>query len=224
MASIAGMVVTQESHHPAILEMVKVARELVKEEDEELARETVPTFEENLIKLQKIVHTNPGANAIKDMRAKMCGANPGQHSSACEDFMKTYCAENADSDACANFYGEPKKEKTTPAPAPEKKQPKKAKKAEQWPPKPSQQNVPGLPSQGFDGDDVAHVDGETATDDWRREFGPGQADTYDSVCAKHPNNEWCRLNGYGGLYHGSSERVSTLVGTVTLLAAGLLFA
>lgn len=228
------MHVDRDLHHPALVEMVVVARELVKEEDEELARETLPTFNENLIKLQQLVATSQlkshskfhkksrhhledpqgaAAKMISDMRANVCAGNPDLHADKCDAFMKQYCAENAGSDACAAFYGKPKEEKPkpTPKPAPVKKaEPKPVKK-------PSQQDVQGLPSQGFDGEEVAHVDGETSTDDWRREFGPGQPDTYDSVCSKHPDNEWCRLNGYGGLYHGSSERLSTFSATALAL-------
>lgn len=35
-----------------------------------------------------------------------------------------------------------------------------------------------LPENGVSGPGVAHVDGATQTDDWRREFGPGMPDTY----------------------------------------------
>lgn len=221
MQSIATMFVDEEVHHPAIVEMVKVARELVREEDEELARQTLPTFNENLLKLSDLVMHHQlkstklssgkaeaegpdgaAAKMIADMRANVCGGNPDLHQEKCADFMKQYCSENADSKACAAFYGNPEPE-TTPAP-----QPKAKPVAKPQSKKPSQQDVPALPEQGFDGENVAHIDGETSTDDWRKEFGPGQPDTYDSICSKHPNSEWCRLNGYGGLYHGSAQDVA----------------
>jgi hypothetical protein len=221
------MHVDKSLHHPALVEMVAVARELVKEEDEELARETLPTFNENLIKLQKMISAShvqatkmrkrvrvtskdPGGAAAKmimDMRANVCAGNPELHADKCDDFMKQYCAENAGSQACANFYGKPKEPEPVPTPPPTTPAPTEKPEAQK---KPSQQQVPGLPSQGFDGEEVAHVDGETATDDWRVEFGPGQPDTYDSVCSKHPNNEWCRLNGYGGLYKAAAYRSSII--------------
>jgi hypothetical protein len=54
-----------------------------------------------------------------------------------------------------------------------------------------------LQEQGFHGEDVIHVDQETMTGDWGREFGPaaGHRDVR-KICKEHPGNEWCLLHGY----------------------------
>jgi hypothetical protein len=51
------------------------------------------------------------------------------------------------------------------------------------------------PEQGFMGHDVAHVDGDTKTGDWRTEYGP-HMQTFQEICASHPRNGWCRAHGY----------------------------
>lgn len=54
-----------------------------------------------------------------------------------------------------------------------------------------------LPSQGYWGKLVEHEDGETATGDWMKEFGPQAThENYRSICRKHPNNPWCEEQGY----------------------------
>ena len=61
----------------------------------------------------------------------------------------------------------------------------------------------------FEGENVAHVDGETQTDDWRQEFGPSQTDTYASICSEHPHNDWCKVHGYGAAFHAAATRTTT---------------
>lgn len=68
------------------------------------------------------------------------------------------CRKDPSKDGCEEFRTqEPKKEPAT-APAPETQAP-----AEPAP-------AP-LPSQGFEGPPVTHENGETATQDWRKEYG-----------------------------------------------------
>jgi len=54
-----------------------------------------------------------------------------------------------------------------------------------------------LPEHGFSGRLVAHKDGHTYTKDWHKEYGPHAEDleSYMDICAKYPDNEWCRING-----------------------------
>mmetsp|Transcript_34960 Transcript_34960/g.88042 ORF Transcript_34960/g.88042 Transcript_34960/m.88042 type:complete len:308 (-) Transcript_34960:62-985(-) len=53
----------------------------------------------------------------------------------------------------------------------------------------------GLPEQGFHGDLVEHVDQDTQTSDWQREFGPHAGHrTYREICKEHPENQWCRVH------------------------------
>lgn len=63
-----------------------------------------------------------------------------------------------------------------------------------------------LQEQGFDGPLVEHKNFDTHTEDWQREFGPqaGHA-SFDEICAKHPNNQWCRIHGYGPHAYRSEE-------------------
>jgi len=56
-----------------------------------------------------------------------------------------------------------------------------------------------MPAQGYSGQLVAHKDMETHTKDWRKEYGPNSKHphrTFARVCAKYPDSEWCRQNGY----------------------------
>lgn len=75
-------------------------------------------------------------------------------------------------------------------------------------------DVPGpLPEHGFHGPPVMHEDKVTYTNDWREEYGPGAEDltTYGKICAKYPDNEWCRMNGHHRRYsrhHAHVDHVS----------------
>lgn len=54
-----------------------------------------------------------------------------------------------------------------------------------------------LPTQGFGGKLVEHEDQATATGDWGKEFGPKAGHrTYYQICSEHPENPWCRQQGY----------------------------
>jgi hypothetical protein len=54
-----------------------------------------------------------------------------------------------------------------------------------------------LQEQGYHGKPVEHVDQETMTSDWGREFGPAANHRdFRSICAEHPGNEWCLMHGY----------------------------
>ena len=37
--------------------------------------------------------------------------------------------------------------------------------------------------------------------------GPRQRDTYYSICAKHPNNDWCVSHGYGGILRAAEHEI-----------------
>jgi len=58
-----------------------------------------------------------------------------------------------------------------------------------------------LPEQGFHGELVAHDNMVTQTSDWHSEYGPHSGPSYEEICAKYPDNTWCRLRGY----HGKAE-------------------
>eukprot|EP00392_Amoebophrya_sp_AT5.2_P013311 g13429.t1 len=250
-----------DSRHPALHEIVKVARELADSRDEELASATVPVLEDSLEKLQVLTATSaerakdPGAgDFIADMRAQVCAQKKDTEREKCQAFMDGYCAraDKAGGAACKAFMGGEEEEETEEAEeAVEEEEPKKPDVVEEdedltkdgaddastplieedegeQPKKPKGPPPKELPAQGFEGEGVAHIDGETQTDDWREEFGPGQPDTYSSVCAEHPDNEWCRLHGYytpkadAAGKHASSTALAvvTAVGSVALGAAG----
>jgi len=72
-----------------------------------------------------------------------------------------------------------------------------------------------LPAQGYWGKLIEHEDGETATGDWQKEFGPqATQDTYRKICAAHPDNPWCTEQGYhrhsAAAPHGCSAMLLTL--------------
>jgi len=72
----------------------------------------------------------------------------------------------------------------------------------------------GLPTHGYWGKLVEHVDGETSTEDWQLEFGPKAGhSSLGSICKEHPDNAWCRVQAYGRHF-----RSSCLAGASPLLA------
>ncbi|CAD7957492.1 unnamed protein product [Amoebophrya sp. A120] len=204
-----------DTQHPALHEIVKVAKEVAESHDEDLASATIPVIEESLDKLQALVAQDPGASDfISDMRAQVCAQKKDTEYDKCKTFMDSYCSTKGETAACKAFMGddeEEEEEETTTPPPPEPET------IEQPVPEADEgeadlvvdDQAPGkaptpLPEQGFEGENVAHIDGETQTDDWRHEFGPGQPDTYDSICAEHPGNEWCRMHGYGSPFHAGA--------------------
>lgn len=120
----------------------------------------------------------------------------------------------------------PEKEAPAPAPAPEEEAPAPAPAKEAPAPAPLQGPVPApapvphdekyyfeeggksparlhmdeslkLPAQGYWGKLVEHEDQKTITADWGQEFGPA-ADHRNmyQICKDHPDNAWCRNQGY----------------------------
>ncbi|CAD7956074.1 unnamed protein product [Amoebophrya sp. A25] len=226
-----------DTHHPALHEIVKVAGEIARSKDEALAKATVPVMQDSLSKLASLAALDdPGASDfISDMRAQVCASKKDTERETCQSFMDEYCATRGDSAACKAFMGSDEEEEDEGEPIKEEENgdeegadgdendgaaEDQTGEAENPGPKPSGDPTGDLPEQGFEGDMVNHVDGETQTDDWRREFGPGQPDTYASVCAEHPNNEWCRLHGYGGGFHAAAYRTSSALTTTMLIAGG----
>jgi len=72
-----------------------------------------------------------------------------------------------------------------------------------------------LPALGYWGKLVEHEDGETATGDWQKEFGPqATRETYRTICRQHPDNPWCEEQGYhkhsAAAPHGCSVVLLTL--------------
>lgn len=71
--------------------------------------------------------------------------------------------------------------------------------ASEWGPSPwypSKEEGP-LPEQGVSGVLVEHDDDETATGDWRREFGPAAKHrTVEEICRDHADNVWCKGHMY----------------------------
>lgn len=55
-----------------------------------------------------------------------------------------------------------------------------------------------LPEQGFHGELVAHDNMVTQTQDWHSEYGPHSGPSYEEICRKYPDNQWCKLRGYHG--------------------------
>lgn len=207
------------THHPALKEIVKVANELVASKDEELANATIETFHESLVKLSELTRQDPQVSGpIADMRADVCGSKPDLHAAECDAFMGAYCKANGDKQSCKSYFGE-EEEEAEEEKDPEKKEEEKEEKLDKQvqekdagpPPEP-------IPEQGFEGKPVAHRDMETATDDWRREFGPGQPETYETACAEHPDNDWCRSHGYAPLFHrsGAFDKVSLGLGSIAV--------
>jgi len=195
--------------NPVVLEMVHVAKEIVASGDEALAKASMQTFSDSLTRLTEVSKAlrqqDPSTNSIvEDMRADVCGADPELHEKECTHFMNDYCRDKSGNASCEDFF-----EKTDPEKAkklkesaggakgdennPDKEEPKDDSEQDAL----EAENAEGvpLPEQGFTGSRVTHVDGLTTTDDWRMEFGPAQQDTYESICAEHPDNQWCRSRG-----------------------------
>lgn len=216
---------SESTEHAAVLgEIQLLAKKLAAKNDEALAKAQMPFLEESLAQLSLLlkgkVADEPVANQIDDMRAKMCEKNTG--SASCKAFMTDYCDPGKDGkmdgdagehshgkDDCKNFFELQKAEEEK-----EEKQ-EEAQKEEVSDLVADSNNGPAaepaqgtnLPSQGFRGSKVHHVNGETSTDDWRSEFGPRQRDTYYSICAKHPNNDWCVSHGYGGILRAAEHEI-----------------
>lgn len=65
-----------------------------------------------------------------------------------------------------------------------------------------------LPTQGYWGKLVEHEDMKTSVDDWGHEFGPQAGhEKFTEICRQHPENDWCRQNGYVHRHHRSSSPV-----------------
>lgn len=53
----------------------------------------------------------------------------------------------------------------------------------------------GLPEQGYGGRGVMHINGESTTDDWVKEWPEADEsieETIERICSQNPNNDWCR--------------------------------
>jgi len=187
--------------------------------------------------------------AIDAMRAEMC-AHQGYDSSQydeCVKFMEKVCNPGSDGlmdgdsgeyttakGYCKQFFPEEApagapKPAPAPAPAPKAEEVKEAPAAAPaaTPAAPAPAAAPAmerpLPEQGFEGPLVEHNDKKTATSDWRKEFGPqGPNHTYKSVCAEHPDNEWCIRNGHVGAAVRTQAPSSSSLGSVLLPACVLL--
>lgn len=80
-----------------------------------------------------------------------------------------------------------------------------------------------LPAQGYWGKLVEHEDGETATGDWMKEFGPQAThETYASICRKHPENPWCTEQGYHRWTKGAAVQQGPFSAALILALAMLL--
>lgn len=77
-----------------------------------------------------------------------------------------------------------------------------------------------IPEHGYWGKLVEHNDGTTYTDDWGQEFGPKSGhDSYEVICAKQPDNQWCTQNGYHRHKSSSTSAFAKLLPLVCLSAA-----
>lgn len=146
---------------------------------------------------------------ISAVRADLCARKGFTEVDAdeCEEFMHKACViDGISKDAvpivpeedCIKFYNMGGRTNATaaaaPAPAPSAA-PVSAPAASE--PDGWSMKVRPLPDQGFEGPLKEHEDMETATKDWRREFGPKSgSQSYEAICAKYPKNEWCRLHGF----------------------------
>jgi len=73
-----------------------------------------------------------------------------------------------------------------------------------------------LPTQGYWGKLVEHEDKKTMTEDWGAEFNADHR-TYAEICKEHPDNQWCRQNGYHKRNSGFRMIISPAAMTVTFL-------
>jgi len=218
------------NEHAAVLgEIKKLASKLAAKNDEALAKAQMPFLEESLSQLSLLLGKGkvdaPVQTKIDAMRAKMCEKNTS--SASCKNFMKDYCDPGSDQkmdgdagehdhgkDDCKVFFEaqkaeEKKEEEKKEAPVAEESKEAVSDLVSDSNAGPADTPAVGnnLPSQGFRGSKVHHVNGETTTDDWRAEFGPRQRDTYYSICAKHPNNNWCVSHGYGGILRAAENEI-----------------
>lgn len=147
---------------------------------------------------------------ISTVRADLCARKgfKGADTSECEAFMHKACGIEGigvDADAppivpeedCLKFYSQDAMASAAvPAPA---SAPAAAPVVAPAPKEPDgwSMKVRPLPEQGFQGQLKEHEDMDTATSDWRREFGPKSGfSSFQEICAQYPKNEWCRLHGY----------------------------
>lgn len=78
-----------------------------------------------------------------------------------------------------------------------------------------------MPSQGFDGELVAHDNMVTQTADWHSEYGPHAGPSYEAICAQYPDNTWCKYRGYHSKKEPPTESVDPPrdpIGTSNLVA------
>lgn len=146
---------------------------------------------------------------ISSVRADLCARKGFTQADAeeCEAFMRKACvidgiSKDADpivpEDDCIKFYSTGRRTNVTAAfaPAPAVVAAPSAVPAANEPDGWSMKVRP-LPDQGFSGPLEQHENMDTATKDWRREFGPKSGSlSYEEICKNYPKNEWCRLHGF----------------------------
>merc|ERR550514_2262162 len=71
---------------------------------------------------------------------------------------------------------------------------------------------PALPEQGFEGNAVAHVDMDTHTGDWRREYGPKGPPMHPAACHD-------RRAKYGDILCRDNARSATALCAIMLVVA-----
>lgn len=80
----------------------------------------------------------------------------------------------------------------------------------------------GAPSQGFRGEIVEHVNGETMTHDWMSEYGPngsGGSHSWTKICREYPKNAWCKHHLRKAMVKSAAAMPACLLSMVAIAAA-----
>eukprot|EP00448_Togula_jolla_P017300 CAMPEP_0170591704 /NCGR_PEP_ID=MMETSP0224-20130122/12540_1 /TAXON_ID=285029 /ORGANISM="Togula jolla, Strain CCCM 725" /LENGTH=235 /DNA_ID=CAMNT_0010915575 /DNA_START=3 /DNA_END=710 /DNA_ORIENTATION=+ len=153
---------------------------------------------------------------------------------ACTKFMERFCMEDAAmlrTPGCSSFFAahaantSKAENATEPAEAEAPKAPEAqgAAPAPAAAPSPPELEDEPRQEQGFQGPPVEHDDGKSVTADWHQEYGPHakHLQSYKKICAKYPDNEWCRLHGHH-VHKVKSGASSTASSCLLMLLPGLL--
>jgi len=152
---------------------------------------------------------------INEVRASFCAQSGFENHdfASCEDFMRKTCAPAAAGDTkysddalledfCVIFFHEGSFSGIRQAAVATAAAPAPGPAASPGPAAPAGplfggKSLRALPDQGVTGQLVKHVDFDTMSEDWQKEFGPQAGHRkFDEICADFPDNQWCRMHGY----------------------------
>jgi len=187
--------------------------------DRDLTSEFTSEIERIEEALSKETTDNGLTTEINEVRASLCAQNGFENHdfASCEAFMRKSCAptDAVDTkysddapleDFCVMFFREESSSginqaaattAVAPAPGPAAGPGGAPGPAAPMGPFFGGKSLRALPDQGVTGQLVKHVDFDTMSEDWQKEFGPKAGHRkFDEICADFPDNQWCRIHGY----------------------------